>query len=53
MVIPGMGPYCATKYALEALAEAYHYELAPLGIDGRAARASFVTGPRDRAREVC
>ena len=32
-VIPGMGPYCATKYALEAIAEAYRYELAPLGID--------------------
>jgi len=33
MVIPAMGLYCATKFALEALAEAYHYELAPLGID--------------------
>ncbi len=33
MVVPAMGLYCASKYALEALAEAYHYELAPLGID--------------------
>lgn len=33
LVIPAMGVYCASKFALEALAEAYHYELAPLGID--------------------
>jgi NAD(P)-dependent dehydrogenase (short-subunit alcohol dehydrogenase family) len=28
-----MAPYCATKFALEALADAYRFELAPLGID--------------------
>jgi NAD(P)-dependent dehydrogenase (short-subunit alcohol dehydrogenase family) len=28
-----MGPYCASKFALEALADAYRFELAPLGID--------------------
>lgn len=33
LVIPTMGPYCASKFALEALAENYAYELAPLGID--------------------
>ena len=33
MVMPGMAVYCASKFALEALAEGYHYELAPLGID--------------------
>jgi NAD(P)-dependent dehydrogenase (short-subunit alcohol dehydrogenase family) len=33
MVIPGMAFYCASKYALEALAESYRYELAQLGID--------------------
>lgn len=33
LVMPTMGVYCATKFALEALAEAYAYELAPLGID--------------------
>lgn len=33
IVIPSMGFYCATKFALEAMAEAYHYELAGQGID--------------------
>jgi NAD(P)-dependent dehydrogenase (short-subunit alcohol dehydrogenase family) len=28
-----MGLYCASKYAVEALAEVYRYELAALGID--------------------
>jgi NAD(P)-dependent dehydrogenase (short-subunit alcohol dehydrogenase family) len=31
--IPGLGLYSASKFALEALAEAYHYELASQGID--------------------
>jgi len=30
---PSMGFYCASKFALEALAEAYSYELAPQGIE--------------------
>jgi NAD(P)-dependent dehydrogenase (short-subunit alcohol dehydrogenase family) len=33
LVIPSMGLYCATKFALEALAEAYSYELAGQGIE--------------------
>jgi len=33
VVFPAFGFYCATKFALEALAEAYHYELAPQGIE--------------------
>src|SRR5258705_5765038 len=33
LVIPGMGLYCASKFAMEALAEAYRYELASQGID--------------------
>lgn len=33
LAIPGMGLYCASKFALEALAETYRYELAAQGID--------------------
>ena len=32
-VIPGSAVYCASKFALEALADNYRYELAPFGID--------------------
>ena len=33
VVIPGFGVYGASKFALEALVESYHYELAGEGID--------------------
>jgi len=33
IVVPGMAFYCASKWALEALAEEYRYELASQGID--------------------
>jgi len=33
IALPGLGFYSASKFALEALAEAYRYELAPEGID--------------------
>ena len=33
LVLPGFGFYCASKFALEALAETYHYELAGQGIE--------------------
>lgn len=33
IVLPANGFYCASKFAMEALAEAYHYELAQQGID--------------------
>ena len=33
LIIPSFGHYCASKFALEALAEAYHYELAGQGIE--------------------
>jgi NAD(P)-dependent dehydrogenase (short-subunit alcohol dehydrogenase family) len=33
LTIPFYGLYCASKYALEALAEAYHYELSAVGVD--------------------
>ena len=32
-VLPFNGMYCATKYALEAIAETYRYELASVGVD--------------------
>jgi NAD(P)-dependent dehydrogenase (short-subunit alcohol dehydrogenase family) len=33
IVFPAFGLYCASKFALEAFAEAYHYELAAQGIE--------------------
>jgi NAD(P)-dependent dehydrogenase (short-subunit alcohol dehydrogenase family) len=33
VIVPTGGLYCASKFALEALAEAYHYELASQGIE--------------------
>jgi NAD(P)-dependent dehydrogenase (short-subunit alcohol dehydrogenase family) len=33
VIAPSMGFYCASKFALEALAEAYRYELAAQGIE--------------------
>jgi NAD(P)-dependent dehydrogenase (short-subunit alcohol dehydrogenase family) len=33
LAIPGMSLYCASKFAMEALAETYRYELASQGID--------------------
>ncbi len=33
IIVPAMSLYCASKFAMEALAEAYRYELAAQGID--------------------
>src|SRR5882762_5873548 len=33
IIVPSMGFYCASKFALEAMAEAYSYELAAQGIE--------------------
>ena len=33
IVMPFMAHYSASKFAVEALAESYRYELAPLGVD--------------------
>jgi NAD(P)-dependent dehydrogenase (short-subunit alcohol dehydrogenase family) len=46
IVFPFFGHYCASKFALEALAESYRYELAPLGID------SVIVEPGAYATEI-
>lgn len=33
LVLPNLGAYCATKFAVEAMFEAMAYELAPFGVD--------------------
>lgn len=33
VVVPYLGIYCASKFALEALADSYRFELAPFGVD--------------------
>ncbi len=33
LAVPCMAAYCASKFALEALADAYRFELSPFGID--------------------
>lgn len=33
VAVPAMAAYCASKFALEALADTYRYELRPFGID--------------------
>src|ERR1700730_13809367 len=33
LVVPSLGIYCATKFALEAMAETLRYEVSQLGID--------------------
>lgn len=33
VTLPGMGAYCASKYAVEAFADALRYELLPFGVD--------------------
>lgn len=45
-VLPGMGPYTATKFAVEALAETYRYELSQLGVE------SIIIEPGPFATEI-
>lgn len=33
VVVPFLGPYCASKFALEAIADAYRFELSPFDVD--------------------
>jgi NAD(P)-dependent dehydrogenase (short-subunit alcohol dehydrogenase family) len=39
---PGMGHYCATKHALEAISDALRHELRPFGVDVSLIEAGFV-----------
>ena len=58
LVFPHNALYCASKFALEALAEAYHYQLCSLGIDSvileptsyRSALAENWVAPADPGR---
>lgn len=49
MVLPTMGVHCASKAGLEALMDAYRYELAPLGIESTLVEpGQYPTGFVDR-----
>jgi NAD(P)-dependent dehydrogenase (short-subunit alcohol dehydrogenase family) len=49
VTVPALAAYCASKYALEAIADAYRYELGPLGIDSVLVEPGiFRTGIHDR-----
>jgi NAD(P)-dependent dehydrogenase (short-subunit alcohol dehydrogenase family) len=58
MVVPFSGAYTSSKFAVEGLAESYHYDLAPLGVDVVIVEPgafgtgfwSKMAGPEDRAR---
>jgi NAD(P)-dependent dehydrogenase (short-subunit alcohol dehydrogenase family) len=49
VTVPALAAYCASKYALEALADAYRYELRPFGIDSVLVEPGiYRTGIHDR-----
>jgi NAD(P)-dependent dehydrogenase (short-subunit alcohol dehydrogenase family) len=49
VTIPALAAYCASKYALEALADAYRYELLPFGVDSVLVEPGvYRTGIHDR-----
>ena len=58
VAIPAMAAYCSSKFALEALADAYRYELLPFGIDSvlvepgmyRTPIFDHIAAPDDRSR---
>lgn len=51
VVFPFYGPYHASKFALEALAEAYRYELAPFGVDSVLVEPSAY--PTEMGNKIC
>ncbi len=58
VAIPAMAAYCSSKFALEALADSYRYELLPFGIDSvlvepgmyRTPIFDHITPPDDKSR---
>jgi NAD(P)-dependent dehydrogenase (short-subunit alcohol dehydrogenase family) len=49
VTIPALAAYCASKYALEAIADAYRYELLPFGVDSILVEPGvYRTGIHDR-----
>ena len=49
VTVPAMAAYCASKYALEAIADAYRYELTPFGVDSVLVEPGvYRTGIHDR-----
>jgi NAD(P)-dependent dehydrogenase (short-subunit alcohol dehydrogenase family) len=51
--VPGLGLYSASKFALEALAETYHYELAAQGIDSVIVQpGAYVTAVFEKREET-
>jgi NAD(P)-dependent dehydrogenase (short-subunit alcohol dehydrogenase family) len=58
VAVPAMAAYCSSKFALEALADAYRYELLPFGIDSvlvepgiyRTPIFDRIAAPEDRSR---
>jgi NAD(P)-dependent dehydrogenase (short-subunit alcohol dehydrogenase family) len=60
LAFPFVALYCSSKMALEALAEGYHYELAPLGIESILVEpgpfateiAMSLQAPRDQERLI-
>ncbi len=49
VTIPALAAYCASKYALEAIADAYRFELLPFGVDSILVEPGvYRTGIHDR-----
>ena len=49
VAVPALAAYCASKYALEAIADAYRYELLPFGVDSIIVEPGvYRTGIHDR-----
>jgi NAD(P)-dependent dehydrogenase (short-subunit alcohol dehydrogenase family) len=49
VTVPALAAYCASKYALEAIADSYRYELLPFGVDSILVEPGvYRTGIHDR-----